>query len=101
MKITSVVLLLLYCALTFATLFVKNEKLKYTKLLAVLGIAVAITHTILHFVAQSHWAILLVSLLLFMAYAITNGLLLKKPHILHWLVRLLVSVVIFVLFVVY
>lgn len=100
MKITSIVLLLLYCALMFATLFVKNDKLKLTKIFAVLGIAAAITHTVLFFVAQSHWAILLTTLTLFMAYAVANGLLLKKPHVLHWLARLLLSAVIFVLFVV-
>ena len=100
MKISSIVLLLLYCALMLATLFVKNNKLKPTKILAVLGIAAAITHTVLHFVAESHWAILLTSLALFMAYAIANGLLLRKPHVIHWLVRLLLSAVIFVLFVI-
>ena len=100
MKIASVVLLLLYSLLMFATLFVKNKKLKYSKILAGLGIAAAIAHTVLYFVAQSHWAILLTSLVLFLAYAITNGLLLKKPHVLHWLVRLVVSTAILVLFVI-
>ena len=98
MKITSVVLLILYCVLMLATLFVKNNKLKLTKLLTLLGIAAAIAHTVLFFAAQSHWAILLTSLALFMAYAIANGLLLKKPHVLHWLVRLIISAVIFILF---
>ena len=100
MKIISVVLLLLYCSLMFATLFVKNSQLKITKLLAIMGIIAAIAHTILYLVAQSHWAVLLTSLALFMAYAIANGLLLKKPHVLHWLVRLVLSAVIFILFVV-
>lgn len=100
MKITSVVLLLLYSVLMVATLFVKNGKLKLTKLLAILGIAAAIAHTVLFFVAQSHWSILLTSLVLFMAYAIANSLIVKKPHVLHWLVRLIISAVIFVLFVV-
>ena len=100
MKIASLVLLLLYCTLMFATLFVKNSKLKSTKILALLGVATAIAHTVLYFVAQTHLAILLTSLSLFMAYAIANGLLLKKPHVLHWFVRLLISAVIFVLFVV-
>ena len=98
MKICSVALLILYCALTFATLFVKNPKLKYSKLIAILSIAVAITHITLYFVAQSHWAILLASLALFMAYAIANGLLLKRPHVLHWLVRFIISAVILILF---
>ena len=100
MKLTSVILLSFYCVLTFATLFVKNDKLKWTKPIGALGIAAAITHTIFYFVAQSHWAILLTSLLLFMTYAIANGMLLKKPHVIHWLVRLAISVVIFVLFVI-
>ncbi len=78
MKISSIILLLLYCILMFATLFVKNDKLKLTKLLAILGIDVAIVHTVFFFVAQSHWAVLLTSLILFMAYGIANGLILKK-----------------------
>ncbi len=78
MKISSIILLLLYCVLMFATLFVKNEKLKLTKLLAVLGIIIAIVHTVLFLVAQSHWAILLTSLVLFMSYGIANGFILKK-----------------------
>ena len=100
MKIVSMVLLLLYSVLMFATLFVKNDKLKLTKILAVLGIVTSIAHTVLYFVAQSHWAILFISLALFMSYAIANGLLLKKPHVLHWLARLVCSAVIFVLFVI-
>ena len=78
MKISSVILLLLYSVLMFATLFVTNDKLKLTKLTAVLGIVVAIVHTVCFFVAQSHWAVLLTSLVLFMAYGITNSLILKK-----------------------
>ena len=93
-------MILLYCALMFATLFVKNDKLRLIKLLAVLGIVVAIVHIVLHFAAQSHWAILLTSLVLFMAYGIANGLILKKPHILHWVIRFILSAVIFVLFVI-
>lgn len=100
MKISSIILLLLYCVLMFATLFVKNDKLKLTKLSAVLGIIIAIVHTVLFFVAQSHWAILLTSLALFMSYGIANGLILKKTHILHWVIRFVVSAVIFVLFVI-
>ena len=100
MKISSIILLSLYCALTFTTLFVKNDKLKFSKLLATLGIIAALTHIVLFFVAESHWAILLTSLALFMAYAITNGLLLKKPHVIHWAIRFVLSAVIFVLFVV-
>ena len=100
MKTSSVILLLLYCVLVFATLFVKNNKLKLTKLLAILGIIVAIAHTALYFTAQSHWTILLTSLTLFMAYGIANGLILKKPHILHWAIRFILSAVIFVFFVV-
>ena len=100
MKISSIILILLYCVLMFVTLFVKNDKLKLIKLLAVLGIVVAIVHIVLHFVAQSHWAILLTSLVLFMAYGIVNGLILKKPHILHWIIRFILSAVIFVLFVI-
>lgn len=46
MKISSIILLLLYCVLMFATLFVKNDKLKLTKLPAVLGIIIAIVHTV-------------------------------------------------------
>ena len=91
---------MLYCVLMFATLFVKNNKLKLTKLLAILGIAVAVVHTALYFAAQSHWAILLTSLLLFMAYGIANGLILKKPHVWHWVIRFILSAVIFVLFVI-
>lgn len=100
MAIASLVLLLLYGALTFATLFVKNEKLRFSKLLAVFGIFAVIIHTVLFWVAESHWAILLTGLLLFLAYAITNGLLTKKPHFLHWIVRIIVSVIIFVLFII-
>ena len=100
MKISSVILLLLYSVLMFATFFVKNDKLKFTKLLAIFGIVLAIIHTALYFVAESHWAILLTSLLLFMSYAIANGLVLKQPHILHWVLRFVFSAVIFVLFVV-
>ncbi len=100
MKIVSIVLLLLYSALMFATLFVKDKNIKLTKLLAAMGIVFAIIHTVLYFVAKTHWSILLISLLLFMAYAITNGILTKKPHILHWIVRFIISAVIFVLFVV-
>lgn len=100
MKISSIILILLYCVLMFATLFIKNDKLKLTKLLAVLGIVVAIVHTVLYFVAESHWAILLTSLVLFMAYGVTNGLILKKPHILHWVIRFILSAFILVLFVI-
>ena len=99
MKTASIVLLLVYSALMFATLFVKNEKLKWTKLLVVLGIAAAIAHTVLYFVEQTHWALLLASLSLFMAYAIANGLLTKKPHPLHWLARLVFSTLVLVLFI--
>lgn len=100
MKLSSTILILLYCVLMFATLFVKNDKFKLTKLLAILGIVIAIVHIVLYFVAQSHWAILLTSLVLFMAYGIANGLILKKPHILHWGIRFILSAVIFVLFVI-
>lgn len=100
MKISSIILLLLYCVMMFATLFVKNDKLKLTKLLAILGIGVAIAHTVCFFVAQSHWAVLLTSLVLFMSYGIVNGLILKKTHILHWIIRFIVSALIFVLFVI-
>ena len=100
MKIASMILILLYSVLMMATLFVKNDELKLTKLLAVLGIVVAIIHTVLYFVAESHWAILLTSLVLFMAYGITNGLIAKNPHILHWIIRFILSAVIFVLFVI-
>lgn len=100
MKISSIVLLLLYCVLTLATLFVKNRKLRLTKLLAVAGIVAAMIHTMLYFISQSHLAILLTSLLFFMAYGIANGLIMKKPHILHWLIRLILSAVIVVLFVI-
>lgn len=100
MKISSIILILLYCVLMCATLFVKNDKLKLIKLLAVLGIVIAIVHTVFYFVAQSHWAILLTSLLLFMAYGIANGLILKKPHVLHWVIRFILSAVIFALFVI-
>ena len=100
MKISSIILILLYCALMFATLFVKNDKLKLTKFLAVLGIVAAIVHTVLYFVAESHWAILLTCLVLFMAYGIANGLILKKSHILHWIIRFVFSATIFVLFVI-
>ena len=100
MKISSIILLLLYCVMMFATLFVKNDKLKLTKLLAILGIGVAIAHTVRFFVAQSHWAVLLTSLVLFMSYGIVNGLILKKTHILHWIIRFIVSALIFVLFVI-
>lgn len=99
MKISSVILLLLYSVLMFATLFVKNDKLKLTKLAAILGIVVAIVHTVCFFVAQSRWAVLLTSLVLFMAYGIANGLILKK-HISHWLIRFVASAIIFVLFVI-
>ena len=99
MKIASVVLLWVYSALMFATLFVKNEKLRWTKLVAVLGIAAAIAHSVLYFVAQSHWALLLASLSLFLAYAIANGLLSKKPHPLHWIARLVFSSIVLVLFI--
>ncbi len=100
MKIASTILLLIYSALMFATLFVKNDKIKYSKFTAAIGIVLALLHTILYFTAKTHWAILLTSLALFIVYAITNGLLTKKPHILHWLVRFIISAVIFVLFVV-
>lgn len=100
MKIASIVLLLLYSALMFVTLFVKDKNIKLTKLLAAMGIVFAIIHTVLYFVAKTHWSILLISLLLFMAYAITNDILTKKPHIFHWIVRFIISAVIFVLFVV-
>ncbi|MBO4988815.1 MAG: hypothetical protein J6D37_00640 [Clostridia bacterium] len=100
MKIVSVALLLLYSALMFLTLFVKDDKMRRTKPIAAVGIAFALAHTILFFFAETHLAILLSSLLLFMAYAIANGVLTKKPHILHWIVRFLLSVGIFVLFVI-
>ena len=100
MKISSIILILLYSVLMFATLFVKNDKLKLIKLLAVLGIVIATIHTVFYFIAQSHWAILLTSLVLFMAYGVANGLILKKPHILHWIIRFILSAVIFVLFVI-
>ena len=66
MKISSIILLLLYCVLMFATLFVKNDKLKLTKLLEILGIGVAIAHTVCFLVAQSHWAVLLTSALCYL-----------------------------------
>ncbi len=100
MKISSIALLLLYCVLMLATLFAKNSKLKLSKLLCILGIVFAIAHTVLYFVSQSHWAILLTSLALFMAYAVANGLILKKPHILHWAIRFVFSAAVFVLFIV-
>lgn len=53
MKTSSVILLLLYSVLMFTSLFVKNDKLKLTKLTAVLGIVVAIVHTVCFFVAQT------------------------------------------------
>lgn len=100
MKIASIILLLLYSALTAVTLFVKDDTCKRTKWLAATGVASAIVHTTLYFVAQSHWGILLASLACMMAYAIANGLLLQKPHILHWVIRFAVSAVIFILFVI-
>lgn len=100
MKLSSIILVLLYCALMFATLFVKDDKLNPIKLLGILGVVVASAHTVLYFVAQSHWAIMLTSLVLFMAYGIAKGSILKKPHILHWVIRFILSAVIFVLFVI-
>lgn len=100
MKISSIVLLLPYCVLTFATLFVKNRKLRLTKLLAMAGIAAAMIHTALYFISQSHWAILLISLVFFMAYGIANGFIMKKSHISHWIIRFILSVTIFILFVI-
>ena len=100
MKTASIILLWLYCALMFATLFVKNDKLKFSKILAILGIVASVVHTVLYYVSESHWTILLASLALFLAYAIANGLIMKKPHILHWMIRFVCSTVIFLLFVI-
>ena len=100
MKISSMILILLYCVLMFATLFVNNDKIRWNKLLAVLGIVFAIIHVVLYFVSESHWTILLTSLVLFIAYGVANGLILQKAHILHWAIRFILSAVIFVLFVV-
>ena len=98
MKIASVILLLVYSALMFITLFVKDRRLVITKVLTCVGIILAIVHAVLFFISESYWALPLLSLILYLGCAVANGLIMKKPHLFHWLVRFVISAVIFILF---
>ena len=98
MKIASVILLLIYSALMFLTLFVKDNRLIVTKVLTCVGIILAIVHAVLFFAFKSYWLLPVLSLTLYLGCAIANGFIMKKPHLLHWLVRFVISAVILTLY---
>ena len=100
MKIASVSLLLAYSVFMFLTLFVKDKRLIVTKVLTGIGIILAAIHATLFFAGTSHWTLPLLTLILYMGCAIANGLIMKKPHLLHWLVRFIVSAIILTLYLI-
>ena len=98
MATASVVMLLCYSALMAVTLFAKNKQLLVTKLLIGVGIIIALLHTVLFFLNGSHWLLPFCALLLYLGCAVANGFILKKPHVLHWIIRLVISSVILIFY---
>ena len=100
MKISSLVLFILYTLLMMLPLFSKNVYAKKTRSYLGICLILSITHIILYFIKGSYWWFLLLCLLSFQLYALGNGIVMRKLHMHHQLLRFILGSLIFCLFVV-
>lgn len=97
MKLASSILLILYSLLMLLPLFHNKTKL-FTKLFLILCEGLSLCHLVLYFLDKSSFYTLLIPLIAFQLFSISNGIQQGKVHWSHQMLRFFIHIIIFILF---